>query len=40
MYVAFIQIRTEAQLQGGKVHLILGNHEIMNMTDDWRYVES
>ena len=33
------KLETEAQLQGGKVHLILGNHEIMNMTDDWRYVE-
>jgi len=33
------KLETEAELQGGKVHLILGNHEIMNMTDDWRYVE-
>lgn len=33
------KLETEAQAQGGKVHLILGNHEIMNMTDDWRYVE-
>ena len=33
------KLETEAQVQGGKVHLILGNHEIFNMTDDWRYVE-
>ena len=33
------KIEAEAEAQGGKVHLILGNHEIMNMTDDWRYVE-
>jgi hypothetical protein len=34
------KLETEAQAQGGKVHLILGNHEIFNMTDDWRYVET
>tara|TARA_B100000795_G_scaffold258785_1_gene233192 strand:+ start:1441 stop:4191 length:2751 start_codon:yes stop_codon:yes gene_type:complete len=33
------KLETEALAQGGKVHLILGNHEIFNMTDDWRYVE-
>lgn len=33
------KLETEAQAQGGKVHLILGNHEVFNMTDDWRYVE-
>ena len=33
------KLETEAEVHGGKVHLILGNHEIMNMTDDWRYVE-
>lgn len=33
------KLEKEAEAQGGKVHLIIGNHEIMNMTDDWRYVE-
>lgn len=33
------KLESEAMAQGGKVHLIIGNHEMMNMTDDWRYVE-
>ena len=33
------KLESEAAIAGGKVHLIIGNHEIMNMTDDWRYVE-
>ena len=33
------KLESEAAIYGGKVHLIIGNHEIMNMTDDWRYVE-
>lgn len=33
------KLETEAEAQGGKVHLIIGNHEMFNMTDDWRYVE-
>ena len=33
------KLESEAVNNGGKVHLIIGNHEIMNMTDDWRYVE-
>tara|TARA_B110000977_G_scaffold34070_1_gene45408 strand:+ start:819 stop:3572 length:2754 start_codon:yes stop_codon:yes gene_type:complete len=33
------KLESEAANAGGKVHLIIGNHEIMNMTDDWRYVE-
>jgi len=33
------KLESEAANMGGKVHLIIGNHEIMNMTDDWRYVE-
>lgn len=33
------KLEGEAEAQGGKVHLIIGNHEMMNMTDDWRYVE-
>lgn len=33
------KLEAEAEAQGGKVHLIIGNHEIFNLTDDWRYVE-
>lgn len=33
------KLESEAETQGGKVHLIIGNHEMMNLTDDWRYVE-
>lgn len=33
------KLETEAIAQGGRVHLIIGNHEMMNLTDDWRYVE-
>jgi hypothetical protein len=31
-------LEIKARQQGGYVHLILGNHEIMNMADDLRYV--
>jgi hypothetical protein len=31
-------LEKKAEASGGKVHFILGNHEIMNMTDDFRYV--
>lgn len=33
------KLESEAEAAGGKVHLIIGNHEMFNMTDDWRYVE-
>ncbi|MFT4660635.1 MAG: hypothetical protein ACI8XB_000903 [Patiriisocius sp.] len=33
------KLENEAVAQGGKLHLIIGNHEMFNMTDDWRYVE-
>jgi hypothetical protein len=33
------KLESEAEAQGGKVHLIIGNHEMFNVTDDWRYVE-
>ncbi len=33
------KLESEAEAQGGKLHLIIGNHEMFNMTDDWRYVE-
>lgn len=31
-------LEEKAQRNGGYVHFILGNHEIMNLTGDWRYV--
>lgn len=34
------KLESEAEAQGGKIHLIIGNHEIFNLTDDWRYVET
>lgn len=33
------KLEAEAEAQGGKVHLVIGNHEMFNLTDDWRYVE-
>lgn len=33
------KLETEAAQQGGRVHLVIGNHEMMNMEDDWRYIE-
>lgn len=32
------KLETEAEQAGGKVHFILGNHEVMNMREDLRYV--
>lgn len=31
-------LEEKAKKEGGYVHFILGNHEIMNMNGDWRYV--
>jgi hypothetical protein len=31
-------LEEKANKNGGKVHYILGNHEIMNLNGDWRYV--
>jgi hypothetical protein len=31
-------LEQKARKQGGYVHFILGNHEIMNMNGDWRYI--
>ncbi|MEE8107587.1 MAG: metallophosphoesterase [Gammaproteobacteria bacterium] len=35
-----ISLQAEAGEAGGKVLLALGNHEVMNMTGDWRYVSA
>ena len=34
------KLETEAERQGGKVHFILGNHEMMNLKNDFRYVRA
>lgn len=34
------KLETEAENQGGKVHLILGNHELMNLNEKFRYVRN
>jgi len=31
------KLEQQAEKQGGQVHFILGNHEIMNIQGDWRY---
>ena len=33
-------LEEKAERQGGKVHFVLGNHEIMNLQDDIRYVSN
>ncbi len=33
------KLESEAAAQGGRVHLVIGNHEMMNIEDDWRYIE-
>jgi hypothetical protein len=31
-------LEEKARIKGGHIHFILGNHEIMNLNGDWRYV--
>jgi hypothetical protein len=33
------KLEVEALEAGGRVHLVIGNHEMMNLEDDWRYIE-
>jgi hypothetical protein len=35
-----MRLETEAAAAGGRVHLLLGNHEVMNLTGDLRYVSA
>ncbi len=32
------KLQTQAAKAGGRVHVVLGNHEIMNLQGDWRYL--
>lgn len=34
------KLEVEANKKGGQVHVILGNHDIMNLSGDFRYVEA
>lgn len=35
-----MRLEDEARAEGGKVHVLLGNHEVMNLTGDLRYVSA
>ena len=38
LYELLQRLQKEAALEGGRVVRTLGNHELMNMVGDWRYV--
>lgn len=40
IYKLFARLAVEAAEQGGEVHNLLGNHEVMNLQGDYRYVNS
>ncbi|HJR70764.1 MAG TPA: metallophosphoesterase, partial [Gammaproteobacteria bacterium] len=33
-----MRLQREAEGAGGRLHVVLGNHEVMNLQGDWRYV--
>ncbi len=33
-----MRLQREAAAAGGRLHVVLGNHEVMNLQGDWRYV--
>eukprot|EP00922_Rhytidocystis_sp_ex-Travisia-forbesii_P008277 GHVS01012194.1.p1 GENE.GHVS01012194.1~~GHVS01012194.1.p1 ORF type:complete len:588 (+),score=203.26 GHVS01012194.1:71-1834(+) len=39
LYDFFFRLRREAQLMGGDVVMLLGNHDIMNLCGDFRYAD-
>ncbi|KAI9492370.1 Metallo-dependent phosphatase-like protein [Zychaea mexicana] len=40
LYELIQRLQAEAPAQGGRVVSLLGNHEIMNLSGDWRYVST
>lgn len=38
MYDLLQKLEKQAAAAGGEMHVLLGNHETMNMVNDWRYV--